>query len=121
MLNEYDKLFGTVHYTVLYTVCSFCTSFICNNNISACDFLPFYERINVSLSLLRLQRNEALTRNDKETAMKVMESMDLTQVEKRKLENELEACDSTEDSSNVKDDDDGDNNNIMQKQIKIHH
>ena len=79
------------------------------------------DMINVSLSLLRLQRNEALTRNDKETAMKVMESMDLTQVEKRKLENELEACDSTEDSSDVKDDDDGDNNNIMQKQIKIHH
>ena len=47
--------------------------------------------------------------------------MDLTQVEKRKVENELEACDSTEDSSNIKDDDDGDNNNIMQKQIKIHH
>ena len=51
------------------------------------------------------------TQNDKETAKKVMQSMDLTREEKRKLEDELEACDDTSgESSDIKDEDDDDNN-----------
>ena len=97
------------------------TEFVDHSEMTKREKKQRLDMINVSLSLLRLQRNEAMTRNDKETAMKVMESMDLTLVERRKLENELEACDSSEDSSDVKDDDDSDNNNIMQEQFKIHH
>ena len=56
--------------------------------------------INVSLRLLKLQRDEALTKND--SAMILMRSLDHTQEEKRKLEDELEACDTS--GENVKDD-----------------
>ena len=64
------------------------------------------DMIYVSLRLLKLQRDEALTKNDKEGAMILMRSLDHTQEEKRRLEDELEACDTSEE--NVKDDD---NNN----------
>ena len=67
------------------------------------------DMINVSLRLLKLQRDEALTKNDKEGAMILMRSLDHTQEEKRKLEDELEACDTSEE--NAKDDNDDDNNN----------
>ena len=64
------------------------------------------DMINVSLRLLKLQRDEALTKNDKEGAMIQMRSLDHPQEEKHKLEDELEACDTSEE--NGKDDD---NNN----------
>ena len=67
------------------------------------------DMINVSLRLLKLQRDEALTRNNKEAAMILMRSMDNTQEEKHKLEDELKACDTSEE--NAKDDNDNDNNN----------
>ena len=54
------------------------------------------DMINVSLRLLKLQRDEALTRNNKEAAMILMRSMDNTQEEKHKLEDELKACDTSE-------------------------
>ena len=40
-----------------------------------------------------------------------MRSMDLTQEEKRKLEDELEACDTSDESLVLKDEVDDDNNN----------
>ena len=69
------------------------------------------DMMNVRLSLLKLQRNEALTKNDKETAMIVMRSMDQTREEKRKLEDELEASNISEEGLDVKDDVEDDNNN----------
>ena len=69
------------------------------------------DMMNVRLSLLKLQRNEALTNNDRETAMKVMRSMDQTREEKQKLEDELEASNTSEEGSDVKDDVEDNNNN----------
>ena len=67
------------------------------------------DMINVSLSLLKLKRDEALTNNDRETAKKVMRSIDQTREEKQKLEDELEASNTPEEGSDGKDDVEDDN------------
>ena len=59
---------------------------------------------------MKLQRNEALTNNDRETAKKVMRSIDQTREEKQKLEDELEASNTPEEGSDGKDDVEDDNN-----------
>ena len=46
--------------------------------------------INMSLSLLKIQRNEALAKNDKEAAKRVMRSIDQNNEEKLRLERDLE-------------------------------
>ena len=61
------------------------------------------DMIKVSLSLLKLQRYEALTKNDKETASNVMRSIDMNNEEKLRLERDLDDIDTHEESSKVKD------------------
>ena len=48
--------------------------------------------IKVSLSLFKIQRDEALARNNKEAAMMAMRSMDNSNEEKWRLEKDLENC-----------------------------
>ena len=84
------------------------TEFVDHSEMTKREKMKRLDMINVSLRLLKLQRDEALTKNDKEGAMILMRSLDHTQEEKRKLEDELEACDTS--GENVKDDDDDNNN-----------
>ena len=67
------------------------------------------DMIKVSLSLLKIQRNEALAKNDKEPAMNVMRSIDLNEEEKLRIERDLEASDNSEEI--VKDEIGEDDNN----------
>ena len=85
------------------------TELVDHSEMTKRDKMKRLDMINVSLRLLKLQRDEALTKNDKEGAMIQMRSLDHTQEEKHKLEDELEACDTS--GENVKDDDDDDDNN----------
>ena len=48
--------------------------------------------IKVSLSLLKIQRDEALARNNKEAAMMAIRSMNNSNEEKWRLEKDLENC-----------------------------
>ena len=73
--------------------------------------------IKVSLSLLKIQRDEALARNDKEAAMMAMRSLDNSNEEKWRLEKDLENCnissESFEDQEKGDDDEDNDNNEAV--------
>ena len=85
------------------------TEFVDHSEMTKREKMKRLDMINVSLRLLKLQRDEALTKNDKEGAMIQMRSLDHPQEEKHKLEDELEACDTS--GENVKDDDDDDDDN----------
>ena len=87
------------------------TDFVDHSGMTKREKKQQLDMINVRLSLLKLQRNEALTNNDRETAMKVMRSIDQTQEEKQKLEDDLEASNISEEGSDLKDDVEDDNNN----------
>ena len=70
------------------------------------------DMIDVRLRLLKIQRDEALAKHDKEAAKDLMSSIDVTNDEKRKLVDELEALDTSAESFDVKDEciDDDDKN-----------
>ena len=73
--------------------------------------------IKVSLSLLKIQRDEALARNNKKAAMMAIRSMNNSNEEKWRLEKNLENCiissESFEDQEKGDDDEDNDNNEAV--------
>ena len=69
------------------------------------------DMIKVRLSLLKIQKDEALAGNDKEAVINLMSSIDLTNEEKVRLEKEVEDCNTSEESFEVKQEEvDGGNN-----------
>ena len=73
--------------------------------------------IKVSISLLKHQVNEALTRNDKEAAKNLMKSIDMNNEEKLRLERDLDA---SEESFEVKKEVDEDENNETAPEVENH-
>ena len=63
------------------------------------------DMVNVSLRLLNIQREEALARSDKDAVINLMSSIDVTNEEKVRLETELEDCDTSAESFEVKEED----------------
>ena len=69
------------------------------------------DMIRVRLRLLKIQKDEALAGNDKEAVINLMSSIDLTNEEKVRLEKEVEDCNTSEESFEVKQEEvDGGNN-----------
>ena len=66
------------------------------------------DMVKVRLSLLKIQKDEALASNDKEAVINLMASIDLTNEEQVILEKELEDWNTPEESFEVKQDDDDD-------------
>ena len=73
--------------------------------------------INVSLSLLKHQLNDALTRNDREAALNIIRSIDMNNEEKLRLERDLDA---SEESFEVNKEVDEDENNETAPEVENH-
>ena len=69
-------LYSVAHCTVNRICSLFTTKSVDHSEITEREKKQQLDMINVSLSLLKLQRDEALTRNDREAAMMVMRSME---------------------------------------------